>query len=116
MKKVFLTGILFLSLLAVAWAAPRFVPTQIAPVTDQYYTTSTTIITDMSIYYVGVTAGNKLEFRNGGPTGTIFYTFVAPAAAGTYNWTPEKALRVDSGIYLDSTVTAGAFGLDLTYQ
>jgi hypothetical protein len=87
-------------------------------ITDGVIKTGPATIIDGSIYYAGVTAGNKIELKNGTTSsGTVVYTFIAPAAAGTYQL-PQytKTLTVDQGIYFDTTISGGVIGLELFYQ
>ena len=101
---------------AVAWAAPRWVPRPSLGAADRYVTTGSTVMYDASIYIVGGAVGNKVELRNGGPTGAVFHTFVAATANAMENFIPLKPLVVDGGIYIDSTLTSGGSGAYITYQ
>jgi len=116
--KNFFFALLALMLLgvSVAIAAPKWVPTTFSG--DQLIKSGQTIIVDGSIYYAGVTAGNKLELKNGTTSsGTVVYTFVAPAANGSAQL-PQYAreITVDTGLYMDQTISGGAIGLELFYQ
>lgn len=115
MKK-YLLLIVGLLVAGTAFAAAKWVPTTFSG--DQLIQTGRTVIVDGSIYYSGLTAGNKLELKNGTTSsGTVIFTFVAPAAAGTYQL-PQytKDFIVDTGLYLDQTISGGAIGIELFYQ
>jgi hypothetical protein len=115
MKKLVL-GIMILGLMGSAYAASKWVPTTFSG--DQLIQSGRTIITDGNIYYSGVTAGNKLELKNGTTSsGTVIYTFIAPAANGSQQL-PQytKDFIVDTGLYMDATISGGAMGLELFYQ
>lgn len=116
MKKAMFLLLVFISLATMAIAAPKWVPTTFSG--DQLIQTGPTMIVDGSIYYTGVTAGDKLQLKNGTTSsGTTVYTFVAPAANGVQQL-PQytKDFVVDAGLYLDQTITGGAIGLELFYQ
>lgn len=104
----------------VAVAAPSWVPRAYYN-TDQQISSGSTILYDATIYYRGVTAGDMLTLSNEVAAGavdqdSIFFTFVAPAANGNYSYVPEKALTVDSGIYMDVNKSGGVLGIDIMYQ
>ena len=120
MKKFLFTTVILLTLVGVCFAAPRWVPRAYYD-SDQQITSASTILYDATIYYVGVTAGDRLTLSNEVAVGTvdqddIFFTFAAPAANGNYFFKPERALTVDSGIYLDVDKTGGTLGIGITYQ
>ena len=115
MKNIVL-AVLFALLITPAFASPTYVPTTFSG--DQIIKTGAGIIVDGNIYYKGVTAGDKLELRNGTSTsGTVVYTFVAPAANGSQALPAYKRdILVDTGIYLDETRTGGVLSIELYYQ
>ena len=118
MKRVtFILVVCMLFVASVAVAAPYWLPRQYGT-NDQQITTTKTIIYDGSIYYKGVTAGDRLDLRNGTTTGaTAFYTFIAPAANGYENLPIiKKDWVANNGVYLDITRTAGIIGVSLDYS
>ena len=117
MKKVFLVLLILLTSVGVCLAAPKWVPRQYYD-SDQQITTARTVIYDFSIYYTGVTKGDKIVLRNGTSTSaTAFYTFIAEATDGvTPLVDPAKDIVVDRGLYFDVSRTGGALGINITYQ
>jgi hypothetical protein len=116
MKKFLLSFLILFIFATVAVAAPYWLPRQYFD-TDQRITTSSTILYDMTIYWRGVTVGDRVTFRNGTTTSaTAFYSLVAPTASGTFVYIPPKPLVVDGGIYYDVTLTGGSMGVSITYQ
>lgn len=115
MKKLFL-GLLLSLFITPVFAAPTYVPSIFSG--DRVIKTGAGTIVDGNIYYKGVTAGDKLELRNGTSTsGAVVYTFVAPAANGSQALpTYKRDILVDTGIYLDETRTGGVLGIELYYQ
>ena len=115
MKK-FWIAVLFFLLTAVAYAAPKWMPTTYSG--DQLIKTGSAIIVDANIYWAGVTVGDKLELKNGlTSAATTFFTFIAPTANGNYVVPKfQKNLIVDTGIYLEQTISGGAMGVELIYQ
>jgi len=117
MKKFVFALVFLLTVVGVAVAAPYWLPTQVGTY-DKQVTTGRTVIVDASIYYKGVTAGDRVDFCNGtSGSNTIFYSFVAPDANGTYPVTKNKKDWVaNSGLYIDFTLTGGIMGIDLEYS
>jgi len=112
--------VILLTLVGVCFAAPRWVPRAYYD-SDQQITSASTILYDATVYYTGVTAGDRLTLSNEVAVGAvdqddIFFTFAAPAAHGTFLYTPERALTVDGGIYLDIDKSGGTLGVNITYQ
>ena len=100
------------------FAAPYWHPRQYLS-SDQQISTTQSVISDMSIYYRGVTIGDGLYFRNGlTPSSPVFYTFIAPTASGTFDVRlPKKDWIIGDGIYMDVEVsTGGVFGVSIDYQ
>ena len=117
MKKFVLVLALMLCVTGVAMAAPFWLPRQIGTY-DQSITTSRTVIYDGTIYYSGVTAGDRLDLRNGtSVSDTIFFSFIAPATQGTFNLpVTKKNWVIPNGVYFDTTLTAGILGISLDYS
>ena len=115
MKKLIL-GLVFLSIAVIAYAAPKWVPSTYSG--DQLIKSGPAIVVDANIYWSGLTVGDKLQLKNGlTSSGTTFYTFVAPTANGSYRVQKyQKDILVDTGIYLDLTISGGAMGIELIYQ
>lgn len=116
MKKL-LFFILITILLAIpAFAASRWLPTAYSG--DQLIATGQTVIVDANIYWTGLTVGDKLQLKNSlTSTGTVFYTFVAPTANGSYHVPAnQRNMVVDTGVYLDATISGGILGIELITQ
>jgi hypothetical protein len=114
MRKIYLT--LFALLICTSvYAGTRWAPRQYFGA-DQVITTSPATIIDGSIYWSGLTAGDRVALRNGTTvTSAAVLTLVVPTAAGTMPIAAE-GFTVDNGLYMDVTVTAGTLGLNLLYQ
>ena len=118
MKRVtFILVVCMLFVASVAVAAPYWLPRQYGT-NDQQITTTKTIIYDGSIYYKGVTAGDRLDLRNGtSGSATAFYSFIAPAANGTFDLPiTKKNWVIPDGVYFDVTLTGGVLGISLDYS
>jgi len=117
MKKFFLVLVLVFCVTSMAMAAPFWLPRQTGTY-DQSITTSRTVIYDGTIYYKGVTAGDRLDLRNGtSASDTAFYSFIAPAANGTFDLPiTKKNWVIPNGVFFDVTRTAGILGLSLNYS
>ena len=117
MKKLMFI-ILGLLICVSAYAAPKWLPTVYSA--DTQVSTGSIIMHDASIYYAGVTAGDKMILSNGvavgASRGTVFYTFVAPAANGSFYYRPEKDLVIDQGLYVDMDISGGLMGVGITAQ
>jgi hypothetical protein len=107
--------LVFLCFAGVALAAPKWLATQFF--SSQSVTTGRTILYDATIYFFGVTAGDRVLLKNGtSAAATAFFVFAAPAANGTFYFDPEKDITIDQGLYLEILKTGGTVGVGLTYQ
>jgi len=85
---------------------------------DKQIAAVSSIIVDASVYYKGVTVGDQISLYNvasqvGSPSDTNkVLQFYAPTANG-YTKLVDNGFTCDTGIYMDSTITTGAMGLQL---
>jgi hypothetical protein len=115
MKKLIL--FLVLSLVAgAAIASPYWLPRQYFG-GDQIISTTKVVITDISIYWKGVTVGDGIYLRNGKAVDSVaFFTFFAPTANGFVYVPPRKDIVADQGLYFDSMIRTGCIGISINYQ
>lgn len=123
MKKILLILVLIAFSITLAWALPdQAAPTEITssqgPAISIKATSGTVYL--MSVSYVGVTAGDKIQIIDGasainGTGGTVRLTCVASAANGTCPVPLSVGAYFATNIYLKETRTGGNFFTDVQY-
>lgn len=89
------------------------IPDQFTPLVEtadaQVKATAGTVY-EVDVAYAGVTAGDKIELKNStDSSGTANLTIIAPAANGTFVYTPPSGLIFTTAIYYDETKSGGTF-------
>ena len=112
-----LIAIAFLFVSTLAFAVMRQAPTTFGAVADGVVITGKTILIDANIYYTGLTVGNMIQLKEGlTSAGSTFCTIVADTANGNKKCSYPEGFVVDTGIYVDVTLSGGVAGMNLMYQ
>ena len=116
MNKIITVLILGIMVCGSAWAATERVSSS-QYIGDQLVASGDRTIYGIIVNFKGVTAGDKVEIKDGlTSSGTVDFSIYASAANGTVAIPLLSGISIDTGIYLDETLSGGGASTDIQYQ
>jgi hypothetical protein len=112
-----ITGLIIgIMLCGTAWAATERTPS-VQYSRDQLVASGRHTIYGLIVNFKGVTVGDKVEIKDGlTSSATVDASIYAATANGTLAIPLLSGISLDTGLYLDETLTTGGASTDIQYQ